>query len=466
MGYIINEPIIQNESPFKDIRLNRWSECNILTNIIDTCDGEGVIALNGTWGCGKTTFLKIWCHHLEAKGYTSLYFNAWENDYLSDPLIGLLGELKEEGWLVKTSNEGEKLMQSTLRVIGTAMKSAVKYKIKDVTGVDCDEVVDTIQNEFFNDEFDSYTREKSPIVNFRDALTKIIQANTEDDKPLVFIVDELDRCNPTYAVKMLERVKHLFSIPNVVFVLSIDKEQLANSVRGFYGSEQINAEEYLRRFIDIEYNLPKLDTKVYFEYLNEKLEIDKLFKDLSNRGGYEYIVPKQIDDKAINLRQVQKLLTAVKLALRASQPDLASNADIFFLLAYLRMANPVFYAQIKAHSLSMDDYVKGLEDLFAEDIAQDNSDYNNTSLYHRFGELILLYNNHRNETYQVPQLLKYIDVNNKDSMDIDTQDLTFNTTCINRAKLKDWMFRNHNYNSAIDINFFISKLELRQNLIR
>ena len=65
-------------------------------------------------------------------------------------------------------------------------------------------------------------------------------------------MDELDRCNPHYAVKVLERIKHLFCIPNIVFVLSIDKMQLANSVRGYYGSDFINAEEYLKETYNIE----------------------------------------------------------------------------------------------------------------------------------------------------------------------------------------------------------------------
>lgn len=80
---------------------------------------------------------------------------------------------------------------------------------------------------------------------------------------MIFIIDELDRCNPYYAVKVLERIKHLFNIPNIVFVLSIDKEQLSNSIRGYYGSDLIKADEYLKRFIDIEYTLPDPDVDVF-----------------------------------------------------------------------------------------------------------------------------------------------------------------------------------------------------------
>ncbi len=466
MANRIKEVEILNKSPFQNNKLNRFTECNVLTSIVETCDGEGVIALNGTWGCGKTTFLKIWRHHLSGKGYTSLYFNAWENDYLSDPLIGLLGEIKEEGWLVNTSQDGEKLVDSTLKVIGSVVKSAIKNKAKDVTGVDFDEVVDTIHKEFFTEELDNYKREKSPVAVFREALTNIVYENTKDGKPLVFIIDELDRCAPSYAVKMLERVKHLFSIPNVVFVLSIDKEQLANSVRGYYGSERINAEEYLRRFIDVEYSLPRLDTTAYVEYITKELEVNKLFNDRSASGEFEFFVPRLIDNKTINLRQIQKILASVKLALKSTQANFSYHAHDFFLLAYIRMSKPIFYAQVKAHSLSLDELVIELEDLFKEEIQIDNSGLENIPLFDQFASFICLYNNHRSGRNETPKLLKEIVTYDTNGNEVHQSDLTFKTSTIDRKRLANKINDVQCRNSALDIDYFISKLELKQNLIR
>ena len=105
-----------------------------------------------------------------------------------------------------------------------------------------------------------------------------------DGKPIVFIVDELDRCNPIYAVKTLERIKHLFSIPGIVFVLSIDKEQLCNSIKGYFGSEQLNAEEYLKRFIDYEYILPTPNIQQYCKYLYDQYNFDEFFQNVRRRN--------------------------------------------------------------------------------------------------------------------------------------------------------------------------------------
>lgn len=80
----------------------------------------------------------------------------------------------------------------------------------------------------------------------------------------------MDRCNPNYAVSVLERVKHLFDVPNIIFVLAINKTQLCNAIQGYFGSTTMDANEYLKRFIDIEYNLPMNNIDKYCEYLYDE----------------------------------------------------------------------------------------------------------------------------------------------------------------------------------------------------
>ena len=97
--------------------------------------------------------------------------------------------------------------------------------------------------------------------------------------PLVFIIDELDRCNPHIAVKVLERVKQLFDIPNIVFVLPISKKQFEYSIQGYYGSDKIDATNYLRRFIDLECELPTPDSESMCQLLYDHYHFDDFFKE-------------------------------------------------------------------------------------------------------------------------------------------------------------------------------------------
>ena len=81
------------------------------------------------------------------------------------------------------------------------------------------------------------------------------QADNGNHKPLVVMIDELDRCRPSYAVELLETAKHLFDVDRIVFVLAVNREQLAHAVCALYGAD-FNAEGYLRRFFDEDFRLP------------------------------------------------------------------------------------------------------------------------------------------------------------------------------------------------------------------
>ena len=87
---------ITSDAPFKEDKLNREQIAPILTTIADVYSDSGaVLAIDGEWGSGKTTFVKMWRQYLINNGYKTLYFNAWETDFIEDPLIALMGELKE-----------------------------------------------------------------------------------------------------------------------------------------------------------------------------------------------------------------------------------------------------------------------------------------------------------------------------------------------------------------------------------
>src|SRR5690606_20239966 len=132
-------------------------------------------------------------------------------------------------------------------------------------------------SDVFENEVEDYEKKKKSISDFRQSLSEFI-ATTNDGKPLIFIVDELDRCRPDYAVSILEQIKHFCCVPNFVFVLSIDKEQLGCAIKGVYGSGDIDAEEYLRRFIDIEYSIPEPDVDVFYKYLYDYFKYDEFFQ--------------------------------------------------------------------------------------------------------------------------------------------------------------------------------------------
>lgn len=86
-------PEIPADNPFADCKLEREPFAKILTSVIDCAEGGFTMALNGSWGTGKTTFVRMWQKYLENAGYKTAYINAWEMDFATNPLVSILGEV-------------------------------------------------------------------------------------------------------------------------------------------------------------------------------------------------------------------------------------------------------------------------------------------------------------------------------------------------------------------------------------
>lgn len=90
-----SESEIDKDKPWADDKLDRQKCADALTNFIDGQPDSLVLSLNGGWGSGKSFMLKRWKVDLEKKGFSAIYFNAWEDDYYKDPLIAIVGQLRE-----------------------------------------------------------------------------------------------------------------------------------------------------------------------------------------------------------------------------------------------------------------------------------------------------------------------------------------------------------------------------------
>lgn len=124
--------------------------------------------------------------------------------------------------------------------------------------------------------------------------------------PVVIAIDELDRCRPLYAIELLEAAKHLFSVNNIVFVLATNRSELGHSIKAVYG-EKFDSQEYLKRFIDVDFRLPDADRKEYISTMmssktrsvlhanyNSKIALDLIFNlfgshEISLRSVAHYI---------------------------------------------------------------------------------------------------------------------------------------------------------------------------------
>lgn len=345
-------------SPFENCQLNRKQYADVLTTIVSTYSEGFVLAINNKWGAGKTTFVKMWEQQLKDLNFETIYFNAWENDFEDNPLAAIMGELKT------ISKEADKKdFQKILKKAAIIGKNVIpqlvaNFVLKQTGMGDLKEFSENASKGFiesFENDVDEYAQKKETIKGFRTELEKFIKKKT-NGKPLVFIVDELDRCRPNYSVSILEQIKHFFSVKGIVFVLSIDKEQLGNAVKGVYGTDLINSEEYLRRFIDLEYSIPEPDKNKFCNYLFDYFKFNEFFTNQKKEQvtSFKEIMKLLLNNPSISLRQQEKLLAHTSLSLKLLPNNETFYPSLFFFLNYIRLFKKKMFDRIrnKEYSLS------------------------------------------------------------------------------------------------------------------
>ena len=306
---------IPKENPFKYDRFNRGIIAENLEKIINNTNGSLVLSIDSGWGKGKTTFIKMWKQRLENKDeHKIVYFNAWENDDKNDPLLALIGEMEDVLFSSTTQNSTfDKLKSFGKPLIKQAMPIAIKILTNGILDLD------KIQLGDFNEgqitelagkigelEMNGYKKEKQAKIKFKEALCEY---QKKEGKKVIFFIDELDRCRPTFAVETLERIKHLFSIDNFVFIIALDKQQLAYSIETLYG-QKMDSNGYIKRFIDLEYCLPEPNRDIYVDFLLSNYELKN-----KNTEFFEKYLKEIIRVYDLSLRDLDKLFFYLKLVL-------------------------------------------------------------------------------------------------------------------------------------------------------
>ena len=325
--------------PWNDDVLERAHLAATLTNLLRTQSDPFTISIHGCWGTGKTFLLQRWQRELQVQGFQALYFNAWEDDFCDDPLLAILGQLSEH---FKDSRLN-RLASAAIDIAGPLLRQSALTLVKATTGLGVD--LQESQSPTLLDQYLEQRRTKDQLKERLANLADAVHAKT--DYPLVFVIDELDRCRPTFAIELLERVKHIFDIKHMVFVFGINRRELSTSLRSIYGD--IDSDIYLRRFFDIEFTLPEIDRSVYCKHVMDKYELQDFFSDLSSEANNrvhadEYralydICPAIWSRLDISLRDIENCVALIAIVTRNVRKGHHLFPAILSLLLPLKLKN-------------------------------------------------------------------------------------------------------------------------------
>lgn len=299
-----------------------------------------VMNLDSSWGTGKTFFLENLHLQLKDQKFLSVYIDAWRDDHADDPMIAFMSaidsslkkHLKLKG---RAKKYWDVAKNSGLKIAITGVSFAVKNIAKRYVGESLSEIKDIAEGTIVESSFESLDNEetkekieesvqqfidaqadaalkkfestKSSLEVFRKNLGKFVlevEQRSDFKTPLFVLVDELDRCRPTYAIALLERVKHFFNVENVVFIIATDSEQLKHSIRAVYGQD-FDSNKYLLRFFDRSYRFSEVGRSEFVHYMfnNRPLNSEKVYCPLID---VEILFAKYVEAFALSLRDVEQ----------------------------------------------------------------------------------------------------------------------------------------------------------------
>ena len=341
----IEIPDDPEDDPFKSDLLGRKESIEVLTHLVRSIDGPCVIAVDSEWGSGKTTFLRIWAQFLSNDNFPVIQFNAWETDFADDPLVALSSELASG--LEQFPEVSERSIGRLSSVAKKLIRIVAPLAVNAVTGglVDLEAIIRQLREDsesYAEIRLTKYREGKEYFKHFTDSLESTASALSQSrcGRPLMVMIDELDRCRPTYAIELLEVAKHLFSANHVVFVLAVNRDELAHSVKSVYGNE-FDAQEYLRRFFDVDLVLPEPDRESFIRALLDEIRFIEYF---SRTKDSEAVVTRDLcsamledafSGSHVSVRGVSQAIHRLGLVLgtlRSNQRSFAIGAVIGLIL--------------------------------------------------------------------------------------------------------------------------------------
>lgn len=222
-------------------------------------------AIEGGWGVGKTFVIEeieerlrvIQSEETSIDRYFVFHYNCWQHDYYEEPAVAIisamLASIREDEVLV--NGEVERIIKAGYEFVGEELKKIAGLYIENKIGINLISWAEDIKS---NKEMKQKAeKEFDEMFNFSQTIEKVRKKLQEiaEERTIVLFVDELDRCIPQYAIKVLERLHHIFyGLDNVVVIMAIDRKQLEHSVEEMFGARKdelsIDIERYLKKFID------------------------------------------------------------------------------------------------------------------------------------------------------------------------------------------------------------------------
>lgn len=332
-------------------------------------------SIQGEWGCGKSWILDrvfenlydMQDENIAGGRYCVFKYNAWKYDCYDEPLVSLLISLKEQfdsensiffkSPKAQENYKATKLMikEKILDCVDVIQKSplfeAVDSKMFYIPKLLCTGA--TIKKEFekYKEEIKNEIRNYDPHYDLNELMNSLVSCLNkicnDEKKTIIVIVDELDRCLPEHAIKVLERMHHISqNVDNIQFVYGIDKTQIEKNIVQIFNISEANEvqkkdriKKYLSKFIYFGLKVPESQYSDDFEKKYPKLfgQFDHI-----NTCNFNLMEKIKIILPNVTARQLEQIIDKIILSnsiINTNNEKLDNSILVFEL----------FYAVTKEH---------------------------------------------------------------------------------------------------------------------
>lgn len=360
-----------------------------LYNLINNSSENLVLALDAQWGEGKSTFIKMWSGENRCKQeppLETIYFDAFENDYQKEPFLALASEIYE---LLedKSENRKQEFKEKAAQVFKTFSRGVIKTGIRigtagildggilDQAEKDISTLVSEQVDSIISSKFESSKADKLALKNFKEFLSDVA-LNETPGKRIVFVIDELDRCRPDFALDLLENIKHLFSVPGITFLLVMNRKQLEESVKCRYGNG-IDSVTYLQKFINVWLSLPRSSGKFQQDdgakYLMTSFELMSSGTRIHN-GGAAQMLKSLVKHLKLSFRDIERILTYFAIIENSrNEPMNDYYQDMMAVVCFMKVLNPKMLDAIVSGRVGSQELLKFLNIFDGSDYSEDHA---------------------------------------------------------------------------------------------
>lgn len=278
-------------------------------------------AIDGGWGTGKSYVLNMFEEQLDEiqsektadNKFLVFHYNCWRYDYYDEPAIAIVASMidKIESEEAIGTAESDKFVRAGWNVAKDQILKIAGEFTKNKIGINLVELTKDLEDQVENGEVEKNSFDK--LFAFRKTLesTRKYLKELAEYKSIVFVVDELDRCLPMYAIKVMERLHHIFEgIENITVIMAIDRKQMHYSITQIFG-KGTDVDNYLKKFIDFTF---VLDTGKVSQTVFEKYqEYFGMFSEKSEEDRNYLIKLYQNIYQGIDIRTQEKLISRARL---------------------------------------------------------------------------------------------------------------------------------------------------------